>query len=259
MTSTLQQEGGRKLRLSAQQVMRVAQGLYERGYITYMRTDSTALSDTAIDAARSQVTSLFGQRVPVARRPASGRAKVKNAQEAHEAIRPAGDTFRTPAEVRGRAQQPRAPALRADLDAHAGLADGRRPRQDRERAGRRAVGRRARRRVRRRRHHHHLPGLPPGLRGGHRRGRRAAPATTSASCRRWPSATSCPSASSTPNGHATVAARPLHRGVAGEAARGARHRAPVDVGVHHPDHPRPRLRVEEGPGPGARRGRRSPS
>jgi DNA topoisomerase I len=99
MTSTLQQEGGRKLRLSAQQVMRLAQGLYERGFITYMRTDSTALSDTAIGAARSQVTSLFGQGYlsPSARK---WEGKVKNAQEAHEAIRPAGDTFRTPAEVR---------------------------------------------------------------------------------------------------------------------------------------------------------------
>ena len=99
MTSTLQQEGGRKLRLSAQQVMRLAQDLYERGYITYMRTDSTALSDTAIGAARSQVTSLFGREYlsPSARK---WEGKVKNAQEAHEAIRPAGDTFRTPAEVR---------------------------------------------------------------------------------------------------------------------------------------------------------------
>jgi DNA topoisomerase I len=100
MTSTLQQEGGRKLRLSSQQVMRLAQDLYERGYITYMRTDSTALSDTAIGAARSQVTSLFGREYlsPSARR---WEGKVKNAQEAHEAVRPAGDTFRTPAEVRG--------------------------------------------------------------------------------------------------------------------------------------------------------------
>ena len=99
MTSTLQQEGGRKLRLSAQQVMRVAQNLYERGYITYMRTDSTALSDTAIAAARSQVTVLFGREFlsPGVRK---WEGKVKNAQEAHEAIRPAGDTFRTPAEVR---------------------------------------------------------------------------------------------------------------------------------------------------------------
>ena len=100
MTSTLQQEGGRKLRLSSQQVMRLAQDLYERGFITYMRTDSTALSDTAIGAARSQVTSLFGSEyLSTGARKWEG--KVKNAQEAHEAIRPAGDSFRTPAEVRG--------------------------------------------------------------------------------------------------------------------------------------------------------------
>ena len=100
MTSTLQQEGGRKLRLSSQQVMRLAQDLYERGFITYMRTDSTALSDTAIGASRSQVASLFGNEYlsPSARK---WEGKVKNAQEAHEAIRPAGDTFRTPGEVRG--------------------------------------------------------------------------------------------------------------------------------------------------------------
>jgi DNA topoisomerase I len=100
MTSTLQQEGGRKLRLSAQQIMRVAQALYERGFITYMRTDSIALSDTAIRAARAQVTSLFGKEY-LSPSPRKWEGKVKNAQEAHEAIRPAGDTFRTPAEVRG--------------------------------------------------------------------------------------------------------------------------------------------------------------
>ncbi len=95
MTSTLQQEGGRKLGMSAQQVMRVAQGLYERGYITYMRTDSTNLSETAVKAARAQVKELFGERFL----PDSPRVyvkKAKNAQEAHEAIRPAGEEFRTP-------------------------------------------------------------------------------------------------------------------------------------------------------------------
>ena len=87
MTSTLQQEGGRKLRLSASQVMRVAQGLYERGYITYMRTDSVVLSDDALGAVRSQVTRTYGEKFlsPSTRTYAS---KVKNAQEAHEAIRP---------------------------------------------------------------------------------------------------------------------------------------------------------------------------
>ncbi len=94
MTSTLQQEGGRKLRMTAQQVMRVAQGLYERGFITYMRTDSVALSDAAVAAARSQVRSLYGDAyLPDAPRRYTG--KVKNAQEAHEAIRPAGDQWRT--------------------------------------------------------------------------------------------------------------------------------------------------------------------
>jgi DNA topoisomerase I len=100
ITSTLQQEGGRKLRLSAQQVMRVAQGLYERGYITYMRTDSTTLSETAVAAARAQITSLFGAKFLPAQ-PRSYTKKAKNAQEAHEAIRPAGDTFRTPEELQG--------------------------------------------------------------------------------------------------------------------------------------------------------------
>ncbi len=100
MTSTLQQEGGRKLGMSAQQVMRVAQGLYERGYITYMRTDSTTLSDTALTAARAQVKDLFGEQfLPAA--PRTYARKVKNAQEAHEAIRPAGEAFRTPQELGG--------------------------------------------------------------------------------------------------------------------------------------------------------------
>ena len=100
ITSTLQQEAARKLRLSSAVTMRVAQRLYENGYITYMRTDSVNLSETAIAAARSQIADLFGDRfVPPEPRRYSG--KVKNAQEAHEAIRPAGDTFRTPGEVAG--------------------------------------------------------------------------------------------------------------------------------------------------------------
>ncbi len=100
MTSTLQQEGGRKLRMSASQVMRVAQGLYENGYITYMRTDSVTLSGTAMNAARSQVTELYGAEY-LHESPRVYTSKSKNAQEAHEAIRPAGETFRTPAQVEG--------------------------------------------------------------------------------------------------------------------------------------------------------------
>ena len=100
ITSTLQQVGGSRLRMTAQQVMRVAQGLYERGFITYMRTDSTTLSQTALSAARSQISSMFGpQYVPDA--PRVYASKSKNAQEAHEAIRPAGETFRSPEQVSG--------------------------------------------------------------------------------------------------------------------------------------------------------------
>ncbi|HEY2223048.1 type I DNA topoisomerase, partial [Actinomycetospora sp.] len=98
MTSTLQQEGGRKLRFSSERTMRTAQRLYENGYITYMRTDSTTLSETAINAARNQARDLYGAE-NVAESPRQYTRKVKNAQEAHEAIRPAGDSFRTPGQV----------------------------------------------------------------------------------------------------------------------------------------------------------------
>ena len=98
MTSTLQQEASRRFRWNAQRTMRVAQGLYERGYITYMRTDSTTLSETAVAAARSQAAELYGSD-HVAAAPRRYDRKVKNAQEAHEAIRPAGDAFRTPGQV----------------------------------------------------------------------------------------------------------------------------------------------------------------
>jgi len=98
MTSTLQQEAGRKLRFSSQQTMRVAQRLYENGHITYMRTDSTNLSEAALTAARSQVQQLFGDAF-VPPQPRRYSRKIKNAQEAHEAIRPSGDRFRTPGEL----------------------------------------------------------------------------------------------------------------------------------------------------------------
>ncbi len=98
MTSTLQQEAGRKFRWSSAVTMRVAQRLYENGYITYMRTDSTNLSETALTAARTQARELYGDAF-VPAEPRTYTRKVKNAQEAHEAIRPAGDTFRTPGRV----------------------------------------------------------------------------------------------------------------------------------------------------------------
>ena len=97
-TSTLQQEAGRKLSMGAKQAMGVAQRLYEKGYITYMRTDSTSLSTQAVQAARSQAVALYGDSaVPL--KPRVYKSKSKNAQEAHEAIRPSGDNFRTPASL----------------------------------------------------------------------------------------------------------------------------------------------------------------
>jgi DNA topoisomerase-1 len=99
-TSTMQQEAGRKLRMSSRQAMRTAQALYENGYITYMRTDSPSLSAEATNAARRQAAELYGSEyVPGA--PRVYQSKSKGAQEAHEAIRPAGDSFRTPAQVAG--------------------------------------------------------------------------------------------------------------------------------------------------------------
>ncbi|MDP3951327.1 type I DNA topoisomerase [Microbacterium sp.] len=99
-TSTLQQEAGRKLSMSAKQAMSVAQRLYEKGFITYMRTDSVALSTQAVQAARSQAVALYGDKaVPL--KPRVYKSKSKNAQEAHEAIRPSGENFRKPASVSG--------------------------------------------------------------------------------------------------------------------------------------------------------------
>ena len=98
-TTTLQQEAGRKLGFTTDRTMRVAQELYESGFITYMRTDSVSLSEQAIKAARAQATELYGaDHVPD--KPRVYSSKVKNAQEAHEAIRPAGDHFRTPKQVK---------------------------------------------------------------------------------------------------------------------------------------------------------------
>ena len=101
ITSTLQQEGVRKLRMSSQQVMRSAQKLYEEGYITYMRTDSVSLSNEAINGSRNAIESLFGAEY-LPETPPIYKSKVKNAQEAHEAIRPAGSTFKNPKDIQGK-------------------------------------------------------------------------------------------------------------------------------------------------------------
>ncbi|MDE0654332.1 MAG: type I DNA topoisomerase, partial [bacterium] len=101
ITSTLQQEAGRRLRLSASAVMQVAQSLYEQGFITYMRTDSVTLADVALKAARADVARCYGEEF-LPRDPRRYASKVRNAQEAHEAIRPAGDTFASPESLRAR-------------------------------------------------------------------------------------------------------------------------------------------------------------
>ena len=97
-TSTLQQEANRKLRLSARETMRCAQGLYERGFITYMRTDSVHLSDQAVRAARNCVSSKYGDEY-LSPSPRQFKSNARNAQEAHEAIRPAGEIFKIPNET----------------------------------------------------------------------------------------------------------------------------------------------------------------
>ncbi len=172
ITSTLQQEASRKLRFSAQVTMRLAQRLYENGYITYMRTDSTTLSDTALSAARDQARELYGADY-VPDQPRRYERKVKNAQEAHEAIRPAGDRFRTPNQVRNEVGADEFRLYELDLAAHRRLADDGRERPVDERARRRprsgGAGRRgAGRRVLRDRKGHHLSRVPPCLRRGDR-------------------------------------------------------------------------------------------
>ena len=146
--------------------MSVAQRLYENGYITYMRTDSTTLSQTAIDAARAQARELYGDAyVPDA--PRVYASKVKNAQEAHEAIRPSGDRFRTPEQVaRDGVSRRRAAAVRPGVEAHRRLPDEGRDRRVRLGARRRDVLGRGERRVRRVRQRYQVLRLPQGLRRG---------------------------------------------------------------------------------------------
>ena len=241
-TSTLQQEANRKLRLSARDAMRAAQGLYERGFITYMRTDSVNLSEQAITAARTAVTELYGtDYLPDA--PRRYATKSANAQEAHEAIRPAGATFRHP-EVH-RPRRPRPGALRAHLEADHGLADGRR-------AADLDVGhaRGRRRHLPRHRQADRLPRLPPRLRGRERRsrGRAGGPRGHPAAPRGGRHAQVRRRGAGPPR---DPAARALHRGHAGQGARGRRRRPAQHLRLDHRDDPRARLCGAPGPGAGA--------
>ena len=245
-TSTLQQEGGRKLGMSAQQVMRVAQNLYERGYITYMRTDSVTLSDTAVSAARAQVAQLFGEQylAPSVRQYAQ---KVKSAQEAHEAIRPAGEAFRQPEELNGELSLGElrlyeliwrrtlacqmADAAGESMSAKFAVAT----------EGGEAVEFSASGRI------DHLSRLPQGVRRGGgrsrgfgRRSRERAPGAQRGRARSRVGAGG--------QGPQHQPASEVHRGVAGEEARGARYRPTIDLRVDH-GHAPGAVRVEEGPGP----------
>ena len=204
MTSTLQQEAGRKLRFSSERTMSIAQRLYENGYITYMRTDSTTLSESAINAARKQASQLYGEEY-VHPTPRQYTRKVKNAQEAHEAIRPAGDVVPDAGPAARAARQRRVPALRADLAAHGGLADGRCPRHDAVAAHHRAVRRLGRAGgVQRQRPHHHLRRLPARPTSRASTSRPAArPTTPRAGCRNLTQGQRVDATDLTADGHTT--------------------------------------------------------
>ena len=181
-TSTLQQEAGRKLGFSAARAMSVAQTLYENGYITYMRTDSTNLSDQALNAARDQILKLYGKEyLPEA--PRTYRGKVKNAQEAHEAIRPAGEVIRMPDDVAGELHSiGRAAPLRAHLDADDRVPDGRRAHPARHGAPRGDVDVGRARHLPGHRPDDRVPGLPARVRRRRRRSRTPSSRTARRSC-----------------------------------------------------------------------------
>ena len=218
-TTTMQQEASRKLGMSASVTMSVAQRLYENGFITYMRTDSTTLSSAAVDAARSQVRELYGAEY-VPDQPRVYASKVKNAQEAHEAIRPSGESFRTPAQTGLTGEQFRLYELIWMRTVASQMKDA---------VGQSVSVRHRRRGVRRPRRGllgvrpgDHLPRLPEGLRRGDR-GRQA--------LRRRPGAAARPARGRRGLRRGAQRARPrdqaagpLHRGHADQGARGPRDR-----------------------------------
>ena len=245
MTSTLQQEASRKLRFSAQQTMRVAQRLYENGYITYMRTDSTSLSESAIAAARDQARELYGaDAVPA--EPRQYNRKVKNAQEAHEAIRPAGDRFRTLDEVRGELERDEYALYELvwKRTVASQMADARGETVSVRLGATAADGRDA---------EFGTAGTVITFRGfllAYEEGRDE-PAAGDDEEKRLPPLAEGDAVEARelePDGHSTTAAGALHRGDARARARGARHRPPVDLRVDHGHDPRPRLRAQGRPG-----------
>ena len=258
MTSTLQQEASRKLRFSAQTTMRIAQRLYENGYITYMRTDSTTLSESALDRGARAGDASSTAPSTCRTQPRRYERKVKNAQEAHEAIRPSGDRFRTPQELQGELNRDEFALYELIWmrTIASQMKDARGQTVSLRIAAtsptRRDVG------VRRVRHGDHVPRLPRRLRGGPRRRRGAADDEE----RRLPHARRGRRARAASSSSRRATRRPagaLHRGDARPDARGARHRPPVDVRVDPRHDPRPRLRVQAGAARSSRRSSRSRS
>ena len=254
-TSTLQMEAGRKLGWSSAQVMRIAQRLYENGHITYMRTDSTNLSERRSTPPAPRPASSTATPTSRPRRGAT-QSKAKGAQEAHEAIRPAGDTFRTPGQLAGQLARDefRLYELIWQRTVASQMADAVGP--DGQHPAGRAVAPPTR------------PSSSPPA---------AAPSPSRASCGPTSSAaTRAPRATTTEArrrrapaapgrarpaaGHPAARrqgphhqpAGPLHRAQPGRAARGARHRPALDLRLDHADHPGPRVRLEEGLRAGAR-------
>ena len=195
MTSTLQQEAGRKLRFSSKRAMQIAQRLYEDGWITYMRTDSTTLSSQALSAARAQASALYGaEYVPA--QPRRYERKVKNAQEAHEAIRPAGESFRTPDEASRSlsGDEFRLYDLIWKRTVASQMADATGTSAQVRLVGTSAApgdGAGPGGRVLRLGQGHPVPRVPPGLRRGRGRSRRPSWPTGRSTCPRWPRATRC--------------------------------------------------------------------
>ncbi len=241
-TSTLQQEASRKLRFSSQTTMRVAQRLYENGHITYMRTDSVTLSDSALTAARAHAARVYGpETVPA--EPRRYERAVANAQEAHEAIRPAGDVFRTPDELRGElsrdehalydlifkrtvaSQMKDASGQTVSIELAATTTDDRA-------ATFRASG---------------TVITFPGFLKAYESGRDEP--TDEDEERRLPALTvgaDPPGFDARAAGPRDEPARALHGSEPRTGARGARYRPTVDVRLDHGNHPRPRLRLQEG-------------
>ena len=237
-TTTLQQEAGNKLGFSAGRTMSVAQGLYERGYITYMRTDSVSSRSRPSTRPRSADRRALRPGLPPAGAPhvRATRSRTRR-RRTRRSARPATASA-PPEQVRRRAQPRRAGALRADLDAHGRAPDDRRPRPQRSRCGSRARRARASRRSSARRPHLSSSsgsawptstGATSPRPNGRRRGE--PPAVVQGE------AVACDGIA--PRGPHHAAAGALHRGDAGEGARGPRHRPAVDVRVDHQhDHER---------------------